>query len=411
MNFAYTARRIDGATSAGTLAADSAVEARQLLRRQGLFVLTLSGSGAQSPVTERSAFSATPSLRFSQRITSTEVMLFTSQLAIMSQSKVELADAIENLASTATNPHLRDILLQIHHSLEEGVQLSAALRHFPQVFDEVYISAIRAGEASGRMTDVLRRLSLILRNAERIRSAIRGALAYPAVLLLVSVMVLMAVVFFVLPQFARVFDDVGIVPPLTTRVMLDAGSMIRENLTAAVVVLTIVGIGAAWYFRTESCRILFDRLWLNSPVTRAATRPLMAGRVFRLIAAMLESGIPLLETLRLCSHSVRSPSFQQLMGVLEAEVTLGHMLGPTLAKCGFLPSGAAQMVITAERSGRLAQTFDMMGEYYEEEGERLLKDRVRLLEPTVIVAMGVLVGFVVASVMLPLFDFSAVSKG
>lgn len=409
VDFAYSARRMDGTSSSGVLQADSLQDARQRLRQQGLFVLKLATSSRSfgaAAVASPATTSATPRRG---RVSRTDVTLLTSQLAIMTQSGVDLADGIHNLATTATSPALQSILHSVHESLEGGVQLSAALKQYPGVFDDVFISSIRAGEASGRMTQVLQRLSSMLRNEDRMRSAIRGSLAYPAVLMGISVVVLIAVIFVVLPQFSQVFRDIGVVPPPSTAMLMSLGAMLREHPWLVGGVLAAVGVALAQFARTSLCHQWLDYIWLNSVLTRSAARCLATGRMCRLLGMMLNAGIPLLESLQLCSRSVSSRQFRALMDELQSEVTLGHMMGPVLNRCPVLPGGAAQMVITAERSGRLSEVFDLIGTHYEEEGERQLRDRVKLLEPAVICVMGVLVGFIVASVMLPLFEFSSAS--
>ena len=409
-DFAYSARRIDGSTSAGVLSADSLQEARQKLKQQGLFVLGLTSS-ARSFAAEAVASPnvATPGRR-RFRVPRSEIMLLTSQLAIMTQSGVDLADGISNLATTTTNLSLQDVLRCVHSSLEGGVQLSAALKQYPTIFDEVFISSIRAGEASGRMTQVLQRLSSMLRNEDRMRSAIQGSLAYPAVLLGISFFVLLAVIFIVLPQFSQVFKDIGVVPPASTALLMTVGAALREHPLMLAGGSLVGAAGLFQFWRTSLCHRWLDYVWLNSILTRSAARCLSAGRVCRLLGMMLSAGIPLLESLQLCSRSVSSRQYRALMDELQSEVTLGHMMGPVLTRCPVLPPGAAQMVVTAERSGKLSDVFDLIGTHYEDEGERQLRDRVKLLEPAVIVVMGVLVGFIVASVMLPLFEFSSASS-
>lgn len=410
LEFSYKARHIDGSSSSGLLQAESLHEARQVLKQRGLFILAVSDAGRAAASEAIGAISASSGVLAGNRVTRNEIMMLTSQLAIMSQAGVELADAIENLASTTTSPRLKETLKSVHNSLEGGIQLSAALKSFPKVFDEVFVSAIRAGEASGEMTKVLQRLATMLRNQDRMQSAIRGALAYPAVLLVIATLVLFAVVFFVLPQFSQVFRDIGIVPPTTTAILLGIGSLIRTHFLACLAMAAAAITGLILFAGTQAFRNLADYLWLNTFITRSAARSLTTGRVFRLLGMMLDSRIPLLESLQLCSRSVSSVQFRNLMDTMEREVTLGHMIGPVMAHCTFLPPGAAQMVITAERSGKLSEVFDLIGVHFEEDGERQLRDRVKLLEPAVIVVMGVLVGFIVASVMLPLFEFSSISR-
>ncbi len=409
MDFAYSARKIDGSPITGLLEADSLQDARLALRQQGLFVLSINTAGrAVASAVNTAGDAASGSWVRKKKISRHDVMMLTSQLAIMSRSGVELADAIQNLSETSPNLRLKTILQKIHESLQQGVQLSAAMKAHPEVFDEVFVSAVRAGEASGQMTEVLDRLADMLRNEDRMRSAIRGALAYPAVLLAISFLVLLAVIFFVLPQFSQVFKDVGVVPPATTGILLSVGEAIRNHWFIVFPTLGALGLGTGMFARSATFRRFFEHAWLNFPVTRSAARSLATGRVFRLLGMMLHSGIPLLESLQLCSRTVGSQQFRQLMDTLEQEVTLGHMIGPVLARSPFLPPGAAQMIITAERTGKMSEVFDLCGCHFEDDGERQLRDRVKLLEPAVIVIMGALVGFIVASVMLPLLDFSSI---
>lgn len=406
MDFAYSARKIDGSSISGLLEAETLQDARISLRQQGLFVLNIvAASRSAGNAATATGPAAQPRMK---RVTRHDVMMLTSQLAIMSQSGVELADAIQNLSETTTNRRLQMTLQKIHAALQQGIQLSAAMKAHPDVFDEVFVSAVRAGEASGQMTEVLERLSDMLRNEDRMRSAIRGAMAYPAVLLGISFLVLMAVIFFVLPQFSQVFKDVGVVPPATTAVMLSIGEAIRHHWYVVFPSMGVVAVSAVLFVRTPTFRRLLEHAWLNFPITRNAARSLTTGRVFRLLGMMLHSGIPLLESLQLCARTVGSQQFRRLMDTLEQEVTLGHMIGPVLARSPFLPPGAAQMIITAERTGKMSEVLDLCGCHFEDDGERQLRDRVKLLEPAVIVIMGALVGFIVASVMLPLLDFSSI---
>jgi type IV pilus assembly protein PilC len=408
MNFAYTAKSFSGSASNGMIVADTDADARQQLKQQGLFVLSLKlGRGApRSSIARPAKAGAIAAIRGVSR---SEVMMLTSQLAIMTRSGVDLAESIDSLATTVRNPQLAQALTAIHESLKEGVQLSVALAAWPGIFDEVFVTSIRAAEASGKMADVLDRLSTMLRVETRIRSTVVGALTYPAVLITVSSFVLVAIVFFVLPQFAKVFADIGVVPPVTTSFLLAVGAFAQSHSLAVIFGVVATGIAVTAGSQHKAFKSMLHMLWLNNPLTRTAARSLTTGRVFRLLGSMLQSGIPLHETLQLCANSVGSPQFRNLMQLLIDEVTLGHMIGPALNRSPFLPKGAAQMIMTAERTGQLSSVFEMTGEYYEQEGERQLQNRIKLLEPAVILVMGALVGFIVGSVMLPLFEFSSAS--
>lgn len=172
----------------------------------------------------------------------------------------------------------------------------------------------------------------------------------------------------------------------------------------------VVAIGLVRLSRTESFRRSFDRLVLHAPLLCTATRSLLSGRTFRLLGTLLESGVPLLDAIRLCRSAVKNRLFLGLFDRLDREVTNGRGLSGEIARSEFVPPGAAQMVQTAERNGRLGSVLQLIGQYYEEEGEQFIKSAMKVVEPAVIVLMGVVVGGVVLSVMLPLLDVTTAGE-
>ncbi|MDA1018354.1 MAG: type II secretion system F family protein, partial [Planctomycetota bacterium] len=263
---------------------------------------------------------------------------------------------------------------------------------------------------SGQMGEVLSRMSGLLRAQMRLRSTVTTAVAYPVVLTFVSCIVLAALMFFVLPQFGQIFEDMEIPAPMTTQLLLNVSEQLRTNglfwgAGFAGVLLLFIRL-----LKTDRFRWFIDRKLLYGALIREVVRSLLVGRTFRLMATMLESGVPLLESIRLCRQSVENRLYRDLFDRLENEVLNGRGIGHTLSSTEFVPSGAAQMVNTAERTGRLGSVMHMIGEFYEEEGERSVQELSKLLEPIIIVLMGVIVAFIVASVMLPMLSFSTAGR-
>ena len=345
----------------------------------------------------------------SGRLSKTDLLMITTQISIMTRAGIDLADAIRQLAQQAQDPKIRSVLERVYHDLEDGQSFSSALSSQTHIFGEAYIASIAAGESSGRLVDVLERLKQLLRNNVRMQSTVRGALMYPAILLLVAVAVVTALIFFVLPQFDKVFQNMNAPVPVMTRLLLDFGTGVRSHYLMIMVVMAAAGYGIYRFRSTQTARLLRDRLLLEAPWIRTGTQFLLTGRVFRLVATMLQSGVPLLEAIRLCRRSVNNVLFHELFEEMESVILGGGGISSVLGRTKFIPRGAAEMVATGEQSGQLGAVLDLIGEFYEEEGERRICDQVKLLEPAIIVVMGCLVGFVVASVMLPLFDLSSTS--
>ena len=200
------------------------------------------------------------------------------------------------------------------------------------------------------------------------------------------------------------------VPPPFTQLLLDVATVAREHGWYLIGVVVLATFGLYRFARTERAVRYWDGIVLDLGLFRKASRALITGRTFRLLSTMLQSGVPLLDAVRLCRASVRNYYFQQLFAAMERDVLNGVGIGPTVTRTSFLPAGVAQMVVTGERSGRLGKVLEVIGEFYEEDGERQVRQVVKLLEPAVIVIMGALVAAVVASVMLPLLNVSTLSS-
>ncbi|GAA4472873.1 type II secretion system F family protein [Novipirellula rosea] len=402
MKFNYRAKERSGKITLGDIEANSLAEARSQLRQQGLFLLQISAD--QVKAVRPASFS------FSNRIKKNDIVMMLSQITIMSQSGVDLSEALKSVAGQCTNPALQTVMSRVSEDIEGGSTFASALRKHPHVFDEMFVAGIAAGEQSGSITEVLERLTYLLRSDLRMRQTVVSTLMYPLVLCVVTLVVLVVLFFFILPQFAKVFADLEKAPPPFTQLMLNMGEFVRGHF----VLLGAVFIGlafAAYALRNANfVRDAWDYASLNFTFAKKATRSLSTGRTFRLLGTMLSSGVPLVESIRLCRSASSNSLFRSMYERLESEVLRGEGLGPTLLSSPFLPSGAAQMVATAERTGKLGDVLKMVGEYFEDQGERHLRDLVKLLEPVVIVFLGMVVAGVAFSVILPLLDVSSMPQ-
>lgn len=404
MKLQYQAKDRSGQTVTGELEAASLADGRLQLRRQGLFPMSL------KPLAAGAAVEAAAAPRRTRRVKSGELVTMLSQLTIMCQSGVALADALHHLAKSARGAALKNVLQRLDEDVASGASLSAALRNHPGVFSDTFVAGIAAGEQSGNLVQVLERLSGLLRNERRLRKSIWAMLTYPLLLCIVMVLVLVGLVFFVFRRFGEVFAGFGHPPPPLTQFLLNVGEFARTNILL-ILLGAVVLAGGMVYFRTlPAASRLWDYFVMNTVVIRNATRTLTTGRSFYLLGTMLQSGVPLLDSLRLCRSTARSYLFRNLFDQMEQDLLQGRAISGPLESATFLPSDAAQMIATAERSGRLGQVLLTVGHYYDEEGETSVRNIVKLAEPALIVALAAVVGTVVLSVMLPLFDASTMAQ-
>ncbi len=335
----------------------------------------------------------------------------TAQLAIMIKSGVDLSSALTSLSAQCERPALAGVLDDINEMVIGGNTLSESLKQYPDVFDAAYTATIAAAEASGRMAEVLRQLADMQRNELRLRRSIVGLMTYPILLTVISSAVITVLVVVVLPRFAEIFKQYDAKLPVTTEILIAMASEIQTRWWLWFPLLggAIVG-GLAWR-RTEHGRRSIDGFLINCPQISSVTRPMLTGRLCRMMGLLLASGVTLLDGLKLCREAVSNLHYKDLLDEMVDSVINGQGMGPKLQETEIIPPSAREMIGTAERTGNLGEVTLLLGAYYEEEAENKMKQLVRLLEPMITVVMGAIVAFVVLSVMLPIFDLSSLQQG
>ncbi len=415
MQFQYLAKDRQGKSVDGQFEGESALVVRQRLRSQGLFALSVVAIQSRSSVSRvlssksRSNTSHFVGTKYS-RVKTSDLIVALSQLSIMCQSGDDLAEALNTVANQCPVPRLQRVLLATYEDVSQGLKFSAALAKHPNVFNESMVAALAAGEQAGRIVDVLERTTRMMRKDQNLRSSMVGMLMYPAVLCAITSVVICSMLFFVLPQFATIFRDMDRpVPPLTS-ILLSLGSGFRENWISIVLVagtVVCVGISSRKHPRVQR---VFDSMLLNGMIIKDSIRALITGRMFRLLGTMLENGVPLLDSIRLCRKATRNSLFQDMFERIEHEILKGEGMSQTLVDASFLPAGAAHMISTGERTGKLPAVLQSVGEYFEDEGERRLRTLVKMLEPAIIIGLGGVVAVVVLSIILPLLDVTTASR-
>jgi type II secretory pathway component PulF len=404
MQFTYTAKSTTGDIQTGQISAADVDAVKRALREQSLFVIDVRKKAGNT--LWKSVFGARERSGLSKR----DLLSVTTQLAIMTRSGVDLASAFHSLSQQCGNASLRRILSQIHRDVTGGKSISDAMQTQAAVFGDAYVASVAAGEAAGKLPEVLRRLAQFQRTELRMRATIRTLLAYPVLLASVSSLVVLGLVTFVLPKFVDIFSQFEVPLPALTQVVVAASEVLREHLWLWLPALLCALVGLIVSRNIDSGRRKWDAAMLNTPLIREITRAFYIGRTFRLLGLMIESGVPLLEGLRLTRNSIRNALYRQLFDDLEESILNGRGLANSLINAGFVPAVAAEMVLTAERTGTLGMVTELMGEHYEEEGESKLREMATILEPLIIVVMGVIVATIVMAVMLPMFDIATMAR-
>ncbi len=353
----------------------------------------------------------TSTIRGSRQISKVEVAEVTAQLSIMAKSGVDLASSLSSLASQCQRPALAGVLTEVRESVLSGSSFSDALRLHPEVFDPTFVATVAAGEASGRMSEVLLQLATMQKNEIRRGRELKALLTYPVLLLVVSSSVLAALVVFVLPRFAGIFEQYEMPLPVLTQFFLAISEELisRWWLWGTLTLSVLVGF-FAWR-KSNSGRRSLDRFWIRGPMVGEICCGMCIGTTCRLLGLMLNNGVTLLESLRLTRQAIKNSLYQGLLYDLEDAVINGQGLASVLTETDFVPPSAKEMIVTAESTGNLNEVTTLLGDYYDEESEAKLRQLVGVLEPAITVFMGAIVAVVVLSVMLPVFNLSTFAAG
>ena len=339
-------------------------------------------------------------------VSKTKVLLALNQLAVMSQNGVELADALESVASNCKDKRLAYSMAQIYESVSSGSTFSAAVATYGDYFPSTLAPMLAAAEATGDVPETLGNACERLRGELEMRGAILSAMIYPVILISASMVVLSALILGVLPQFNKVFVSMGRPIPPATQTLLTFGDVCRAYWMF--IGPAVIGVFASLIMLRNHpiIRSPISNLLMYGPLIRDAYRPLIAGRNFRTLSAMLRGGVPLLQAVRLTRNTTMDFYWRGLLSNIEDDLIDGLPASTSMANADFLPPEATQMMTTGERTGRVGEVLEDVGAFYEQEGARKIKRLVVAFEPVIILCMGVVVAGIVLSVMLPLLDVS-----
>lgn len=357
------------------------------------------------------AESSWPQFSFGSRKASKRNLLIVfRQLSLLVETGIDIAEALDLVATTCKHEGLSQSLHEVHEDVNRGNSLSRAIEAQKEVLGSEIASSIQAGEASGRLVEVLRQIAARLESDLEMQSQIRGAMAYPLVLCTASIGVVATLIWFVLPQFEKSFVSMGVEPPWITEVLMGTATFVRENAIAVGVCIgaTMAGILLAAF--NQNLTILLSNLVFHIPIFGRPIRHLETGRLFNSMGHLLSNGVSLLDALDLLKTATHYGPIRRLSESWQKDVLEGRGLTQAIEDYDFLPDGAEAMLIMAERTGKLETVLKTAGSYYQEEGSHGLKTILKLSEPLIIIGLGVFVGVVVASVLLPILDVQSSVK-
>lgn len=387
----------------GMREADSQKALRALLRKEGIY-LTQVALGAAARAGEKGEEAARQ--WFTGRISSDDIAITTRQLATLVGAGIPLVDALTALVDQVEHPRLRRIISQVKQRVNEGSSLGDALAAHDKVFSNLYINMIRAGESSGALDIVLVRLADFTESQAKLRSKVVGALAYPAVMMIVAVVIVGILFTSVIPKVTQIFVDMDVVLPFYTRALI-WGSDFAQNYWYVVLgmgALTVVAIRA--WLRTPSGRLKAHRMQLKVPVLGNLVRLIAMSRFSRTLATLLGSGVQLLVAMDIVRNIVGNLVLQDVIEKARDNIREGESIAGPLKRSGQFPPMVCHMIAIGERSGQLEEMLKKVADAYDNQVETRIGAMTSLLEPVMIVVMGGGIAFIVAAILMPILQMN-----
>ncbi len=338
------------------------------------------------------------------RVRHRDVLLVTQELAALLSAGLPLDRALSVLSGLTSRAELRGAVEQILRDVQQGKALAESLAAYPRIFPPLYVNMVKAGELGGFLNTALERLAEYLERAQEVQDEVKSALAYPSILVLVGGAAIVLMFTFVLPKFAVLFEDMGEALPLATRFLLALSHGLRDYWWGLVFVLTGAGVGLWRYLATPQGRLAWDAWSLRVAVIGQLLQKREVGRFARTLSTLLKSGVPLLQAMELVEEVVGNQVIRRTLTEVRSGVREGEGIAGPLGQSGVFPSLALQMVSVGEETGRLDEMLMQVAEYYERDTQNQLRRLTSLVEPVLLLTMGLIVGFVVIAMLLGLFS-------
>lgn len=405
--FQYTGVDRQGKQVKGEIEAPNEGEFRMALHSQGVRPKTIS---VAKPGVSKNALGfvspfASANLN-STRVPVQAVVLFTRQLQLLISSGIPLVQGLEIMIEQSNHPGLKAVLIQIREKVSQGSYLWETMSAYPKTFSNLYVSLIRAGEASGSMDQMLKRLGKYMEDEDRLKRMIKSAMMYPIIVTCIGIGVMVVMLVFVIPKFEEMLKQSGQELPAVTQAVINMSHFVQHNFLflAAGTAGAIYGYKA--YVSTKEGRTLKDRIVFRSPIFGVLAQKSGVARFSRTLQTLLSSGVNLVDAIDICKNAADNAVIEEAVSRIRGEVEGGKTLGAVLMKIEIFPKMAAQMIMVGESTGNLDKSLDKIADFYESDVEVFVGGLTKLIEPFVLVFLGGMVGGLMIAMYMPIFTMA-----
>jgi type IV pilus assembly protein PilC len=400
MKFKYQAKTREGETQVGFVDAPNRDSAATILGSHDLFILSLESTDVVHWYDRVGGF-------FS-RIRRKDMIVFTRQLATLLEVQIPLTTALKMLTQQTSNPIFKEAIIEMTQDVDSGLSFSQAMERQSDVFPSFYIEMTRAAEVTGNLNEVASFLADYSEKEDALATKASSALIYPAIVLVLFVVVAFVMVAFVFPQLGEVFAQNNVALPWYTQYLLNTGNFLQTWWPAVFVGVIVLGVIVIDYFTTSEGEAVLDDLKLRLPVSKDVYKPIIMARFGDAAALLVHGGIPITQAIEIMGHMVGNKSYEEIFRSVANDVRQGELLSASISKYPFFfPDLVAQMVAIGETTGETEEMFSRLAGIYTRESDAVTNNLVELIQPILMIGMGVMVGLLFASVLIPIYRLTA----
>lgn len=394
MNFLYKAKDRSSEQHQGEIESADLHSAVVLLRRHGLVVISVT----PRPVHQDNFF-----LRFFSRVSFTQLVTVTRQLATMVGAGLTLSESIDILAEQQEHKRFKKVLEEVSDDIKGGLNLAQSLSRHADIFPPLYINLVKSGEASGKLDEVLHKLADSLEKEREFRSRVRGAMIYPSVVVGMMILVIVIMMTFVIPRLTSFYQEAKIELPLPTKILIATSSLFVNFWWVLIIILSAAIFMIRKWSQTPNGRLALDTLWLKTPIIGKILSNVTLTNFNRTFGLLTSAGIPLLESINIVENVTQNSVFKKALMDTYLGVERGLSFSAQLLILPVFPRIVGQMVRVGEETGKLDEIFNKLSDYFESESDHLVKNLTVAIEPIILIILGVGVAFLVVSIILPIY--------
>ena len=398
-SFEYSGKNLSGAAVSGTIDAPTMGQANEMLKKQQIVVTALDE--------EMSLLDKMNNIElFAQGITTKEIVIFTRMFAVMIDAGLPLVQCLEILSSQQENKEFKKVLLAVKGDVEGGSTFAESLAKHPKVFDQLFVNLVAAGEVGGILDTILQRLSGFMEKSEKLKGEVKGALTYPVAVIVIALIIVTGLLVFIVPIFEDMFASFGSALPLPTQIVVNMSDALAAHGFKMLAGIAAVFYALKQYYKTVKGQFVMDGIFLKLPVMGDLLSKSSVARFTRTLGTMMSSGVPILEALEIVAKTAGNKVIEGAIMKARESLSEGKNLAEPLADTGVFPGMVTQMISVGESTGAMDSMLNKIADFYEDEVDAAVKTLTALIEPILMVFLGVVVGGLVIALYLPIFSLA-----